>query len=133
MPDALRGWRHDGKCALVEDVLIFLLYNQFVKTTTDKDRLWRVTQRSGMGLVHSSDFMDYVFHNKVEDGLLPFLHEYCVKRYFRYRDDVLIRVSAHARPLARAFVRKLFDWSGYFKLKVEEVSSIELGNFSMNY
>ena len=74
VPDALRGWRHDGKRALVEDVFFFLLYNPFVKTTTDKDRLWRVTQGSGMGLVHSSDFMDYVSYNKVEAGLLPFLH-----------------------------------------------------------
>ena len=30
-------------------------------------------------------------------------------------------------------MRKLFDWAGYFQLKVEEVSLIELGNFSMNY
>ena len=59
---------------------------------------------------------------KAEFILLADLCSHGVKNYWRYRDDILIRGSRLLRTNVWSFVKKLFRYAGYFKLKVETVT-----------
>ena len=123
MPDLA----HDATAALPQrafkdlltDVCYFLLEHQYVKSPFSKSRAWQVVRGSGMGLVHSADMMDYICWQKAEKLLLPELHVYGVRGYWRYRDDILILGTWTSSRLVWQFVRRLQHLADYFAVKVE--------------
>ena len=56
--------------SLVKDVGRVLLQNQYVKSKFFPDKMWKVVQGSGIGLIHSGDTMDWAFYSAVERWIL---------------------------------------------------------------
>ena len=48
-------------------VLEFLLDNQYVKSSALPERMWRVEEESGVGLVHSGDLCDVALDSLTEE------------------------------------------------------------------
>ena len=66
--------------------------------------------------------MDSTFYSRVEKNLFRMSRSFGVRRYFRYRDDIIILGRHDQRKLVWNFVRRMFNEAGYFDMKVEDVS-----------
>ena len=119
--DATVGWPIGPHKAAVRSALEFLLTNQYVASQWRRGEAWQVIKGAGMGLNFSADLMDYLFYSKAEFCLLDRLGEFGIRRYYRYRDDIMICGSRSSRLLVWQFVRRLRELAGYFVVKVESV------------
>ena len=109
---------------LLHDCILFLLSWQYIRLRHDSPELWRVTQGSGMGLVHSGAVANAAFLNFIEKPTImdPDLAlAFGLKRWIRYHDDIfVIRCNAQLFSSFLATVRQRA--AGYI-FKVEEVSN----------
>jgi hypothetical protein len=109
--------------SLMDDVLLFLLSNQYVTSSLLPSRVWLTQTGSGMGLRHSGPASDAALFTRCERGWVEdeILHRHGIDMYVRFRDDD-VWVLAHDRD---AF--KLWYWAyrrraDYYKVSVVEWS-----------
>ena len=117
-----RGPRRD----CLRRVLEFLLDNQYVKSRSWPDRLWKVEEGSGMGLAHSGDRCDAALDSLAESWSTdPFvLREHRVRLYVRFRDDIFFIGSD--RRLSASYVQELTRRAKFFRILAESPSTEEV-------
>lgn len=102
------------KKALLRDIIHHLLACQYVGNDVLRNRLWKVQQGSGMGLIQSSSVADSAFYTKVEYNLKANMHKLGIRKY----ED---RVSF--KKHYSSFKKK----GEYFALHVEEYNPMAVG------
>ena len=70
VPNATSHIVDQGEKSLLEDILYFLVYEQFVDAPALGSRLWRVQRGTGMGLCHSGYVADILLLNMCERVLV---------------------------------------------------------------
>ena len=75
-----------------------------------------------MGLNQSADLMDYILWSNAEQPVLNRLHEFGIRKRWRYRDDILICGRYAQRRSVWNAVKELKRQSGYFEISIEDVS-----------
>eukprot|EP00974_Lingulodinium_polyedra_P125196 11193593-Lingulodinium_polyedra.AAC.1 len=107
------------------DVARYLLQHQYVQSKRLKGRLFRVTQGSGMGLIHSSSIADMAL---AVLGEIEFAADEKTKekfeifQYMRFEDDIFILATHRAK--ARAYIHHLQDLiKDVFELELVQVSA----------
>ena len=96
----------------------------FVRTH-GSDQVWKVNAGSGMGLRHSGPTADAAFYCRVERDWATtptIMRTYKVLEYIRYKDDIWVLVEDV--QLFRCFFHEFRRRAGYFRVKLEEASSI---------
>ena len=79
-----------GERGLLEETVFWSLDHQYVCVLELPNRVWKVELGSGMGLKHSGEVADASFYTLHEMHLLPRLDEFSIKRYCRFKDDILV-------------------------------------------
>ena len=105
-----------------------ILTAQLVTFSGEDHRCWRVTAGSGMGLPCSSPISSATFYDMAERDFTQarsVRNEFGVILYSRYEDDLFIVLDA-PRATRLEFFRQFKLKSSFFRLKVEEVSSVSL-------
>ncbi len=104
---------------LVKKCILLLLESQYARSRQHGDLLFRVQQRSGMGLARSSAVADACFaaHHETDLNFAAAGLEF----YARYKDDLLMVVNDRTR--IREWYHQRRDLLGYISMKVEEYSS----------
>ena len=107
-------------------VLEFLLDNQYVKSGALPERLWKVEEDSGMGLVHSGDLCDAALDSLAESWSTDpvVLREHGVRLYVRLRDDIFFIGSD--RRLSVSYVQELRRKAKFFHIIAECPSDREV-------
>ena len=115
------GAAFEGSLAtLIEDVVFFLLNNQFITSQFYRERLWRAARGTGIGLMMSGELTDWCFWQLLE---LPFLLQcnldrWKISRWWRYRDDILI--LSHEPLDIHKFLRELERTCSIWPIEVKE-------------
>ena len=106
-------------------VLEFLFDNQYVKSGALPERLWKVEERSGMGLAHSGDLCDAALDSLAESWSTDpvVLREHGVRLYVRFRDDIFFIGSD--RRLSVSYVQELRRRAKFFHIIAECPSDSE--------
>ena len=113
---------------------VFLLDNQWVTDPYDgahpsSPNWYKVSRGSGMGLVHSGELSDLIFHNRVEHDLESTKSLCHIKWYFRYRDDILFCSRRHHRQQRLEFFQMVKQRAGYYKVICESVSTYSVSMY----
>jgi len=108
---------------VIFDAVLTLLEHQYVETPVWPEKIFQVTNGSGMGLSHSGEVSDCSFYQVCEQKLLHRLDEFEIKMYRRFKDDVFI--IALSRPKFREFFRLYKAFSQPFAITCESVSKHE--------
>ena len=107
-------------------VLKFLLDNQYVKSGALPERLWKVEEGSGMGLVHSGDLCDAALGSLAESWSTDpvVLREHGVRLYVRFRDDIFFIGSD--RRLSVSYLQELRRRAKFFHIIADCPSNCEV-------
>jgi hypothetical protein len=100
---------HNGSSRrVVDDVVLFLMYNQYITSAQCPSRIWRVVNGTGMGLKYSNEVANYALYQLVEKdfaGSRVVQEQYGILKYYRYVDDIFMIV---------ADVKQFRDWLSSF-------------------
>jgi hypothetical protein len=105
------------------DVVLFLLYHQYIRSDCAPGCTYQVVKGTGMGLRHSSEVANYSLYQLVE---LPFAcnpavqAEFGIRGYWRYFDDILV-ITDSIGDFKRWFMR-FAELSDCFIPEIEEIS-----------
>lgn len=103
----------------------FLLDNQYVRNP-HTNATFKVVLGTGMGLPHSGELSDCAISTTMEGQFVTEsnLRQYRIRRYWRYRDDILILCNSNDSCTAQPsdFVSELRRRT-FYRLKVEQVAS----------
>ena len=111
------------RCRLLCEAVEYLLSSEYVVSNLVPGRVFRVVRGSGMGHRHSGCIADCSFFALGEREFAArsqVLQSFGIKRYYRYRDDVLMICSR--KQGTREFFKMLREKVQPFKLQAEEVS-----------
>ena len=111
------------RCRLLCEAVEYLLSSEYVVSNLVQGRVFRVVRGSGMGHRHSGCIADCSFFALGEREFAArsqVLQSFGIKRYCRYRDDVLMICSR--KQGTREFFKMLRGKVQPFKLQAEEVS-----------
>ena len=113
------------RCKLLCEAVEFLLSSEYVVSKLVPGRVFRVVRGSGMGHRHSGCIADCSFFalgKRDFAAKAQVLECFGVKRYYRYRDDVLMICSR--KQGTREFFQTLRRMVQPFRIQVEEVNSV---------
>lgn len=129
LADAFEG----GLREQVYRVARFLVFNQYVASQT-LDESFEVITGFGIGMIHSGDCADLLYHHLVERHIVCCLDVYGIAKYFRFRDDTLVLARAGTRRGlgARALVSQMRVFAQQFELKTEDVSTVSVRYLDLN-
>ena len=100
--------------------IAYLLDNQLISIDGDP-RIWFSMKGSAMGLLHSGDLMDLCFYSVAERFISRNFQTYGIKKYWRYKDDLLFLVHGHGKILA--LCRDLNRHADWFSIKYERIGT----------
>ena len=131
LAEAVAGLFPDSRLRnLMWDAVYFLLDNQYVNVGYGESmESYKVKYGAGIGLVHAGDIADAVYYSMVEKKLIEEGALNDVLYTCRFRDDMLFVVNK--RDVFRELFDRMQSLSECFKLKIEEVSTVELRYLDM--
>lgn len=102
----------------------FILDNQYIEIKSEEDRLWRVVRGAGMGMLFAGEISDAALYHKLERFILASDVQEArgIHLYARYRDDMLLLVSATAES-KQQLLRIMQERADYYKLELESDSA----------
>ena len=114
---------------LYKEVLEFVLDNQFVMSKYICNRVFKVCEGSGMGLLHSGDVADAALLKMAEAryAVMPSVMNCMgICKYFRFKDDILVIADDRKRQCVVRFLKEFKKRTKYFKMKVETITHDEV-------